>query len=138
MSQQYTNHKRYYPLFHFFTIPVTVLGLGLAIYSYVAIPTIITGLIVLAFFLIGIVAVMARMFALKAQDRAARAEEKLRYFILTGKAFPTDLRMGQTLALRFASDEEFVALVDKTIAENLSPDEIKKAVKNWRSDYHRI
>ncbi|TCD04154.1 hypothetical protein EZ449_17745 [Pedobacter frigidisoli] len=138
MPQHYANHKRFYPLFHFFTIPLTVLGLGLAIYSYVAIPTIITGLIVLAFFLIAIIAVMARMFALKAQDRAARAEEKLRYLILAGKAFPPDLKLGQTLSLRFASDEEYVELVDKSVAENLTPDEIKKAIKNWRGDYHRI
>ena len=138
MSQQYTNHKRFYPLFHFFAIPLTLLGLGFAIYSFVAIPTIITGLIVLAFFLIAIFGTMARMFALKAQDRAARAEERLRYFILTGKPFPSELRMRQTLALRFAIDDEFLALVDRAVKENLSPDEIKKAIKNWRGDYHRM
>lgn len=138
MSQQYTNHKRFYPLFHFFAIPLTILGLGFAIYSFVAIPTIITGLIVLAFILITIFGVMARMFALKAQDRAARAEEKLRYFILSGKQLPSELRMGQTLALRFAVDDEFLTLVDRAVKENLSADEIKKSIKNWRGDYHRM
>ncbi|TBO40001.1 DUF6526 family protein [Pedobacter kyonggii] len=138
MSQHYGNHKRFYPPFHFFTIPLAILGLGFAIYSCIAIPTIITGLLVLAFFLIAIIAVMARMFALKAQDRAARAEEKLRYYILTGKALPSELRMGQIMALRFAGDEEFIALVDKTVVDKLSPDEIKKTIKNWRGDYHRI
>ncbi|MFC4210813.1 DUF6526 family protein [Pedobacter lithocola] len=124
--------------FIFFTIPVNVVGLGLAIYAYVNVPTVITGLIALAFFLITIVAVMARMFALKAQDRAARAEEKLRYFILSGKSLPADLRLSQILALRFASDEEFLALADKAIEEKLSADDIKKSIKNWRGDYHRI
>lgn len=138
MFQHYRNHKRFYPPFHFFTIPLAVLGLGFAIYSCVAIPTIITGLIVLAFFLITIIAVMARMFALKAQDRAARAEEKLRYYILAGKALPSELRMGQIMALRFASDEEFIALVDRAVTNKLSPDEIKKAIEHWRGDYHRI
>ena len=138
MSQHYGNHKRFYPPFHFFTIPLAILGLGFAIYSCIAIPTIITGLLVLAFFLIIIIAVMARMFALKAQDRAARAEEKLRYYILSGKAFPDGLKIGQILALRFASDEEYLALVDKAVADKLSPDEIKKTIKNWRGDYHRI
>ncbi|ARS39763.1 hypothetical protein CA265_08920 [Sphingobacteriaceae bacterium GW460-11-11-14-LB5] len=138
MSQHYGNHKRFYPPFHFFAIPLAILGLGFAIYSCIAIPTIITGLLVLAFFLIAIIAVMARMFALKAQDRAARAEEKLRYYILAGKALPVELRMGQILALRFAGDEEYLALVDKTLSEKLSPGEIKKAIKNWRGDYHRI
>jgi hypothetical protein len=138
MSQHYGNHKRFYPPFHFFAIPLAVLGLGFAIYSCIAIPTIITGLLVLAFFLIAIIAVMARMFALKAQDRAARAEEKLRYYILAGKALPSELRMGQIMALRFASDEEFLDLVDSAVADKLSPDEIKKAIENWRGDYHRI
>lgn len=138
MSQHYGNHKRFYPPFHFFTIPLAVLGLGFAIYCCIAIPTIITGLLVLAFFLIVIVTVMARVFALKAQDRAARAEEKLRYYILAGKAFPNELSIGQILALRFAGDEEYLALADSAISEKLSPDEIKKAITAWRGDYYRI
>jgi len=138
MSQHYANHKRFYPPFHFFTIPLATLGLGLAIYACISIPTIITGLLILAFFLIAIVAVMARMFALKAQDRAARAEEKLRYYILTGKALPGELRIGQILALRFAGDEEFLALVDRAVTDKLSPSEIKQAIKHWRGDYNRI
>ncbi|MBC6109293.1 DUF6526 family protein [Pedobacter fastidiosus] len=138
MSQNYSNHKRFYPLFHFITIPLTVLGLVSAIYTVVSIPNIVTGLIALAFILILLIALMTRMFSLKAQDRAARAEEKLRYFILAGKALPSGLRMGQILALRFADDEELISLVDKTVLNNLSPDEIKKDIKNWRGDYHRI
>ncbi|RDC58525.1 hypothetical protein DU508_00545 [Pedobacter chinensis] len=138
MSQHYGNHKRFHKLFHFLTVPLIAFGLGFAIYSYIAVPTIITALIVLAFLLIGIVALFARMFALKAQDRAARAEEKLRYYILAGKALPQELSMRQILALRFASDEELLVLVDRAISEKLLPDEIKKAIKNWRGDYHRI
>jgi len=138
MSQNYANHKRFYPLFHFVTVPLVAVGLSLAVYSFFAIPTIITGLIVLAFILIGLVGIFARTFALKAQDRAARAEEKLRYFILAGKPLSAELKLGQILALRFASDEEYLALVDKAVAEKLSSDEIKKAIKNWRGDYHRI
>lgn len=138
MSQNYRNHKRFYPLFHFVTIPLTAIGLVSAIYTVVSIPNIVTGLIALAFILILLVALMARMFALKAQDRAARAEEKLRYFILAGKALPAELRMGQILALRFSNDDEFINLVDKVVANNLSADAIKKEIKNWRGDYHRI
>lgn len=138
MAQNYENHKRFYPPFHFFAIPLAVIGFGFAIYACITIPTIITGLIVLAFFLISIIAVMARMFALKAQDRAARAEEKLRYYMLAGKALPGELSMEQILALRFAGDEEFLALVDRTVTDQLSPNEIKKAIKHWRGDYNRI
>ncbi|MFC1223245.1 DUF6526 family protein [Pedobacter sp. BG31] len=138
MSQNYENHKRFYPPFHFFAVPLTVIGLCFSIYSCIAIPTIITGLLVLAFFLIAIIAVMARMFALKAQDRAARAEENLRYYILAGSALPNKLSISQILALRFAGDEEFLTLVDQAVNNKLSPNEIKKSIKNWRGDYHRI
>src|SRR5215218_10479457 len=46
----------------------------------------------------------SRGFALKAQDRAIRAEEGLRHFILTGKPDDTRLSLPQIIALRFASD----------------------------------
>ncbi|MFF5381264.1 DUF6526 family protein [Pedobacter suwonensis] len=138
MSQNYENHKRFYPPFHFFAVPLTVIGLCFSIYSCIAIPTIITGLLGLAFFLIAIIAVMARMFALKAQDRAARAEENLRYYILAGSALPNELSISQILALRFAGDKEFLTLVDQAVNNKLSPTEIKKSIKNWRGDYHRI
>jgi hypothetical protein len=78
-----------------------------------------------------------RSFALKAQDRAVRAEENLRYFILTGKRLNQDLTIKQVIALRFASDEEFVELTEKAIKEKLAPKEIKRLIKKWRPDYHR-
>ena len=81
---------------------------------------------------------MARMFALKAQDRAARAEENLRYYMLAGSALPNELSISQILALRFAGDEEFLPLVDQAVNNKLSPTEIKKSINNWRGDYHRI
>lgn len=80
----------------------------------------------------------ARSFALKAQDRAIRAEESLRYYVLTGKTLPAGLRMGQIVALRFASDEEFPSLVDKAMQDSLSNKEIKKLIQNWRADYNRV
>lgn len=78
-----------------------------------------------------------RVFALKAQDRAIRAEEHLRYFILTGKPIDKTITMSQIIALRFASDEEFVALTQKAAQEKMSPKDIKFAIKNWRADHHR-
>ena len=80
----------------------------------------------------------ARAFALRAQDRAIRAEENLRHYILTGKPFPKELRMGQIIALRFASDEEFPALVQKAIAGNLNSKSIKQSINNWKADHNRV
>ena len=80
----------------------------------------------------------ARLFALKAQDRAIRAEENLRYFILTGKRMDLRITLKQIIALRFASDDEFVELTKKAVDENLSQKEIKKLIKNWRADHYRV
>ncbi len=79
-----------------------------------------------------------RVFPLKAQDRAIRAEENFRHFILCGKPLPAGLRMSQIVALRFASDEEFLDLVNKALAENMTNKAIKLLIKNWRPDYHRV
>ena len=95
-------------------------------------------LICLMSFLLFLVAAYTRTFPLKAQDRAIRAEENLRYYVMTGKLLPAVLRISQIIALRFASDEEFVGLVDRAVKDNLSPKEIKAAVKNWRADHNRL
>lgn len=79
-----------------------------------------------------------RVFALKAQDRAIRAEEALRYFILTGKPLPKELKLSQIIALRFASDDEYLALVNTAIKEHLGAKIIKQSIKNWKADYNRV
>ncbi len=56
---------------------------------------------------------------------------------MTGKLLDSRLTLRQIIGLRFASDEEFVALAKRAIEENLSENDIKKAVKNWRADHHR-
>ncbi len=76
--------------------------------------------------------------SIKVQDRAIRAEENLRHFALTGKLLDPNLKIGQIVALRFASDDEFVSLAKRAVEEKLSRDDIKKAVKNWRADHQRI
>jgi len=80
----------------------------------------------------------SRSFPLKAQDRAIRAEENLRHYILTGKLLDARLTLQQIAALRFASDPEFAALAQEAASKGTKPDEIKRAVKNWRPDTHRV
>ncbi|PCH53725.1 MAG: hypothetical protein COC22_01835 [Flavobacteriaceae bacterium] len=94
-------------------------------------------LLVLVSFILLLLFYFVRSFALKAQDRAIKAEEKLRYFILTGKALSNKITTRQIIGLRFASDEEFVALVDRAEKENLSEKEIKILIKNWKEDLYR-
>jgi len=80
----------------------------------------------------------ARIYALKAQDRAIRAEENLRHFVLAGSLLDPRLGVKQIVALRFASDEEFVDLARRAAEENLEPDAIKRAIRNWRPDHYRV
>ena len=79
-----------------------------------------------------------RSFPLKAQDRAIRAEENLRHFVLTGKPLDPRLTIKQIIGLRFASDDEFIELARKAASEGLSQDTIKRAVNNWRADHDRL
>jgi hypothetical protein len=95
-------------------------------------------LMVLVFFILFNVAGLARMYALKAQDRAIRAEENFRHYLLSGKPLDSRLRMGQIIALRFASDAEFPQLAQRAANENLSQKQIKMEIKNWRGDHYRV
>jgi uncharacterized protein DUF6526 len=81
--------------------------------------------------------VFCRTFALKAQDRAIRAEEQLRHYVLTGKLLDSRLSVKQIVGLRFASDSEFAALAKRAADENMAPEAIKKAVASWRADTYR-
>jgi len=95
-------------------------------------------LLVLASLILLLLMFYARAFALKAQDRAIRVEEKLRYFMLTGKAINNKITTRQFVGLRFASDDEFAALAEKAAMENLSENDIKKEISNWKADEYRV
>ncbi|WP_395810240.1 DUF6526 family protein [Daejeonella sp.] len=79
-----------------------------------------------------------RSFPLRAQDRAIRSEENFRHFILTGKPLASELKIGQIIALRFASDEEYQKLVQRAITEKMDSKSIKLAIQNWKPDYYRV
>ena len=139
-EQSYKNHSRYIIQWHFLTGGATIAVLIGSIINlvksskenlYSASLLVAVALIMQSFFW------YSRAFALRAQDRAIRAEENFRHFILTGKPFPNELRMDQVIALRFASDEEFPALTKRAISENLTNNDIKKAIQNWRADNNR-
>lgn len=95
-------------------------------------------LLVLVFVLLLLIGGMVRTYALKAQDRAIRAEESLRHFILTGKPFDSRLNIRQIIALRFASDEELPTLAKRAAEESMRSKQIKEKIKNWREDNYRI
>ncbi len=142
-EQSYARHTKIVPPYHRLLVPLMLLVfLGSVVnltqsfgdHSRLYNASLITAL---SAALIG-VALFARLFPLRAQDRAIRAEENLRHFAMTGKLLDPRLEMKQILALRFASDAEFTALAREAAEQGLSPDGIKQAIKNWRADHHRL
>ena len=142
-EQHFGNHVRYVPLFHFVTLPLILLVIIAALVNLVhhwSDPQLhlLSAIVFLLTLIAGLLAWFARSFALRAQNRAIRAEEGLRYFILTGKRMDSRLRLSQVIALRFAPDEEFVSLAHRAVEEGLVAREIKKAISQWRGDRHRV
>ena len=140
-SQNYSNHSRYVKGYHFLLSTLLLIGIIVSILNYYRhgdgpgrIGIALTLLLFICAFMMWY---FLRTFPLRAQDRAIRAEESLRYFILSGKAIDKRLTMSQIIALRFASDEEFLSLAEKAAAENMTNKEIKQAITNWRADNHR-
>ena len=141
-EQNFKNHGRFVPLYHFFTLPVLIGNFSARVYFWVkagfALSHFVSILLAAALFL-GVL--YARMFALAVQDRLIRLEERLRY----EKVLPEELlwradelTTNQFISLRFASDDELPALMKKVLDEKVtSRKAIKQLIKNWRPDYLR-
>jgi len=140
-TQNFSNHTRMHAPFHYVSAPLVIIGLIGSIVNLVNCQPencYSASLLVLVFFLLLVIGSMVRTYALKAQDRAIRAEEQLRHFMLTGKPFDSRLNIRQIIALRFASDEELPALAKKAAEEKLRSKEIKQQINHWREDNYRI
>lgn len=154
-QQNFSNHGKLVPAFHFFVIPVLVANviwtivsafrifahptastaISLSVLAYLALSILVSiALLVLAF--------LARIFALGVQDRVIRLEEKIRY----ERLLPDDLKprigeftISQVVALRFACDAELPALARRVLDAKISERKaIKQMVQNWRPDYQRV
>lgn len=140
-TQQFSNHTRMHAPFHYVSAPLVIAGLIGSVVNLVTCKSencYSASLLVVVFILLLIIGGLVRTYALKVQDRAIRAEENLRHFILTGKSFDSRLNIRQIITLRFASDEELPALAKKAAEESLRAKAIKQEIKNWREDNYRI
>jgi len=149
-QQNFANHGKLVPAFHFFLIPILIVNLiSSVIFLYTAARhewgafplfhailnlILATALVVLAF--------LARIFALGVQDRVIRLEERLRFEQLLPeglKARIGEFTINQLVALRFASDAELPELAEKVLRDNLNNRKaIKRMIRNWRPDEQRI
>jgi hypothetical protein len=140
-GQNFSNHARLFPLFHFVAVPILLANLVLAVVRLVRVPS--AGAAWNAVFAAGLLAGIsaARLMALKVQDRVIRLEMRLRL----REVLPADLQgriheltPAQLTALRFASDAEMPDLVRRVLAGSLGKTaDIKKAIAHWQGDYLR-
>jgi hypothetical protein len=141
-TQTYENHTRFVPLFHFVVLPILLINILMVAYEVVrfpAFPTVWGLLVAIALFL---AALFGRVFALAAQDRVIRLEERLRL----REQLPAELRgrvndftAEQLIALRFAADGEVGELAATVLRDNVAKRaEIKKMVRQWRADDLRV
>ena len=143
--QNYKNHTRYFPLHHFVVTPLTLIIMAWSLVNLFTVWR--TEEVSQAWYFISIafvlmlLPVIARIYALKSQDRIIRLEMRQRYYELTGKSFlklENKLRLSQIVALRFAGDDELLTLMEKAIKDKLKSKEIKKSIKNWQEDRRRV
>lgn len=140
-DQNFENHSRFYPLFHFVVAPIFLLNIVWSIVRvihHISFETIASLLVAVALFLL---AFTARIMALTVQDRLIRLEMRLRMQEL----LPPGLRpripeftVDQLISLRFAGDAELPALAQRVLDEKLtSRNGIKKMVRDWQPDLLR-
>jgi hypothetical protein len=139
-TQNLKNHARYVPLFHFvlgvliFANFVHVLKALVPFSPERAYDAMVAAALALLFW-------YTRAFPVAAQDRVIRLEERLRVRALAPDLAPRfdQLAIAQVIALRFAGDDEFAALVREVLEGRLTTSaDIKKAVKHWRADTLRV
>jgi Family of unknown function (DUF6526) len=146
--QNFSNHTRWDPLFHFFLGPVFIVALIMTLihfFAHMAHSTFRENfhaflLVVLAFAFLVMLFKM-RLYSLKVQDRVIRLEEQLRLNALLAEPLRSripELTVDQLCGLRFASDAEVPKLVERALNEKLSRADIKKSIQNWRPDYWRV
>ncbi len=142
--QDAAHHIRFYPPHHFVFYPLMgclILASAFCVFCFPAKAWEWAAITVLFLTVTWVSYMMRQHYALTLQNRIVRLEMRLRYYELTGQRFDlleSRLSFSQLAALRFASDSELPALVERTLQENLSPTAIKKAIKNWTPDHMRV
>jgi hypothetical protein len=141
-TQSFQNHAKIVPGYHRYT--TALVALPMLYFGYRTVLDFSVDRLALFVFAVGVIFVgfYARFFPLRAQDRVIRLEERMRM----ERLLPADLKgriseigTRQTVALRFAADEELPELVRRVLDEKITdPKEIKGTIKTWRPDHERM
>jgi hypothetical protein len=139
--QDFKHHGRFDPPYHMVTTAVLVVNLGIAITYVIQHRTMFAAWLVILSIAVFIPFAKLRAYPLKVQDRVIRLEERLRLQALAPAEWHAQiyrLTEDQLIGLRFASDDEVVALAKQALEENLTRKQIKERIKNWRPDNWRV
>lgn len=141
-GQNFSNHTRFVPPFHYVALPILLVNFVSAVVELFNGITFDASLHVLVAVALIIVALFARVFALKAQDRVIRLEMRLRMRELLPEDRQgriNDFTPTQMVSLRFAGDAELPELARKVLDENITKStSIKKMITDWQGDYFRV
>jgi Family of unknown function (DUF6526) len=136
--QSYASHRRYFPPFHFFVLPLLFINLIVRIVVAVRRGGGLAWWDVAIAFVLVVFAFAARYMILRVQDRVIALDESLRLM----RCLPEDLRarVGELrtrhlVALRFCDEAEVADLTRAVLAgEANTAGEIKKRIRKWRPD----
>lgn len=140
-EQSFENHARIDPAFHFVLFGTLVVNLVVAIVLTVLHPNFWSAWCLVLSLVAFIPLFLLRLYPLKVQDRIIRLEERLRLQALAPAEWHAQiyrLNEDQLIALRFASDDEVVALAKQALEQNLNRRQIKQRIQSWRADNWRV
>ncbi|MDQ2751516.1 MAG: DUF6526 family protein [Bacteroidota bacterium] len=143
-KQNYNNHVRFHAPYHFILLPLLLISIGICVYQIFHSPfqqVFYVWITIVLLFQFLTVFLLRQHYSLNNQNRIVRLEMRLRYYQLTGDRFePLEKRLSfnQIASLRFASDDELIALIERAVKEKLPPKEIKKSIVHWHGDYMRV
>ncbi len=140
-AQSYANHRRVFPLYHLFALPILLANVVVMMAVSVRHPSLWNlWLVVVAIGLVGGM-VANRASTLIVQNRVIGLEMRLRLATILPvelcQRIP-ELHLKQLVGLRYAGDDELVTLVERCLrGELVTADAVKREVRHWRPDYVR-
>jgi len=140
-TQSLKNHARFDPLYHFLLFAVVLLNLVYACFHLYRQPSLSSGWYLVLSVVVIVPLLKLRQYPLRVQDRIIRLEERLRLQALAPAEWHTQiyrLSEDQLIGLRFAADDEVVALAKQALEEKLNRKQIKERIKSWRADTWRV
>lgn len=142
-TQSFANHRRFFPLYHYFALPILCLNIVMTVvYAYRHPGTWRWNIWQIIMSVAVVVAVVVlRSSAIIVQNRVIRLEQRLRLAALLPerlRARVPELSVSQLVGLRFASDAELPALVERCLSGDLKgAEDVKRAITTWQPDYLR-